>query len=170
MSANQPSLETADQRPRLPVGVRLVAAFVALLAIGGGIFIGLLTLLFSMPFGRPSDVTAGQLIVPTVMGVATAAVGLVIARGVWAGSGWARLTTQINFAIWGLSAVAGALNPPSYPNPPAVMQPLFLLAAAVVLIAVTVYLERPGVRAGFGLEPVGVAGRLWTLLAKPSQN
>jgi len=141
---------------------------IALVAIGGGVLICGLTLLLLSLMNMdtpPADQQPGILILLGLgSGAAPAIGGLVVARGLWTGASWAKLTAQIIFACLGASVGFGLLRQAldaQALDPHASLAPehrMIALAIAAGCLAAAVYLQSPKVRTAFGREQVGGLG------------
>jgi len=155
---SNPEIPFAEHRPRLPVGVRVIAAVLALFAVAGGIaVISIALMVMSIMYmdSQPGAADAGfgwllAIVAVPVLGL------LIVAVCLWVGAGWARLTTQLVLGLIGLG-LSRELVTPNFGLAPEYV--LIALAVAATCIASAVYLERPAVRAGCGLEPDGIIGQ-----------
>lgn len=156
MASSHTYVSSADAHARLPTGVRLLAAALALLAIAGGILTAVLGLLgLSLAYMDSSNGVPTIAIVAVIGLVAVPVVGLLaVARRLWRGAGWARLTTQIVFLWIGQDLMSEGAHSGVAPA-----NRLIVIALASGCIAAIVYLESPKVRVRFGLEPQGLIGR-----------
>ena len=149
---------TTSTRPRLPVGVRAISVGLAVLDVAWGVSaaVGLLLGISLMYMDSQSGPPQAALF--ALMGIVLVpVVGLLwVARRVWTGSGWARLTSQLicAYAFESVSVVTLA----SLGRSSLIFLPLGV-AIAATFGAAAAYLETPHVRDAFGLEPLGVMGR-----------
>jgi hypothetical protein len=149
---------SAPVRPGQPKGVKVVAISLALMAIAGGLLIAYaaLVLLALMYMDSSSGPSSG--VVGLALGlVLVPAIGmLVVAARLWRGSAWARLAAQILFGYAGQGLLRNAISP-VYGT--AAAESGMALAMVAGCGAAMLYLERPYIRAGFGLQPFGIIGR-----------
>lgn len=161
MNSSQLDVSVTDQRPQLPTGVRLIAAGIALAAIGGGVLIcGFMLVLLSLVYmdTPPSDQQPGILILLALgSGAAPVIGGLAVARGLWTGASWAKLTAQIIFAYLSVSVGFGVLSQALDPHGSLALE-MIALPIAAGCVAAAVYLQTSEVRTAFGRERVGGLG------------
>jgi len=144
-------------RPPIPAAIGIVAAAVVVLSIPFALMVLIVaSAAAGMWWVDPATVPQSTSVTVLAAGLVPVLIGCVIARSLWTGKGWARLVAQVLFGIEAASLCANTLFP-RYPGASAA--DAFWTLIGLGCAAAAIYLERPHVRAAYGLEPRGVIAR-----------
>ena len=145
----------------MPISVRWVAVGTAVLAVGAGLLIALIGSFVvyvlhkgALGWSVASDPPLGPILFVLSFAGAISLTLLAIARGLWTGSGNARLAAQILFALLAVAQAYLLLPARDWYSHITELR-LVLGAFAILSAAATLCLERSAARAAFGLQPYG---------------